>query len=205
MGSSERNQRIQSSRTQTSNMKTLLLLSILGLALISADLQTEEDRYTEEADVVAVDDSAEAMDDLKDEMEDSRRKRKRPTCTYYRANFNANEPIAAPTDGVVTSPSSQQTQIESFNKQTPQIVYFAPNGENDVTGTVTASTTSAGELKFDWDLAGLEESTDASGKNGIHIHYGTSCASEVTVKGDAPSDTNDPALNANKGHYYNPA
>merc|ERR1712166_522782 len=205
MGSSERNQRIQSSRTQTSNMKTLLLLSILGLALISADLQTEEDQYTEDADVVAVDDSAEAMDDLKDEMEDSRRKRKRPTRTYYRANFNANEPIAAPTDGVVTSPSSQQTQIESFNKQTAQIVYFAPNGENDVTGTVTASTTSAGELKFDWDLAGLEESTDASGKNGIHIHYGTSCASEVTVKGDAPSDTNDPALNANKGHYYNPA
>merc|ERR1712166_422523 len=213
MGSSERNQRIQSSRTQTSNMKTLLLLSILGLALISADLQTEEDRYIEEADVVAVDDSAEAMDDLKDEMEDSRRKRKRPTRTYYRANFNANEPIAAPTDGVVTSPSSQQTQIESFNKQTAQIVYFAPNGENDVTGTVTASTTSAGELKFEWDLAGLQESTDASGKNGIHIHYGTSCASEVTVKGDAPSahPTNpadpdyNPALNANKGHYYNPA
>merc|ERR1712166_1187118 len=198
MGSSERNQRIQSSRTQTSNMKTLLLLSILGLALISADLQTEEDRYIEEADVVAVDDSAEAMDDLKDEMEDSRRKRKRPTRTYYRANFNANEPIAAPTDGVVTSPSSQQTQIESFNKQTAQIVYFAPNGENDVTGTVTASTTSAGELKFDWDLAGLEESTDASGKNGIHVHYGTSCASEVTVKGDAPTG-------ANKGHYYVPA
>merc|ERR1712166_450378 len=48
------------------NMKTLLLLSILGLALVSADLQTEEDRYTEEADVVAVDDSAEAMDDLDD-------------------------------------------------------------------------------------------------------------------------------------------
>merc|ERR1712166_1009443 len=198
MGSSERNQRIQSSRTQTSNMKTLLLLSILGLALISADLQTEEDRYIEEADVVAVDDSAEAMDDLKDEMEDSRRKRKRPTRTYYRANFNANEPIAAPTDGVVTSPSSQQTQIESFNKQTAQIVYFAPNGENDVTGTVTASTTSAGELKFDWDLAGLEESTDASGKHGIHVHYRKSCDSEVTVKGDAPTG-------ANKGHYYVPA
>merc|ERR1712166_341118 len=198
MGSSERNQRIQSSRTQTSNMKTLLLLSILGLALISADLQTEEDRYIEEADVVAVDDSAEAMDDLKDEMEDSRRKRKRPTRTYYRANFNANEPIAAPTDGVVTSPSSQQTQIESFNKQTAQIVYFAPNGENDVTGSVTASTTSAGELKFDWDLAGLEESTDASGKHGIHVHYRKSCDSEVTVKGDAPTG-------ANKGHYYVPA
>lgn len=47
-------------------MKTLLLLSILGLALVSAELQTEEDRYTEEADVVAVDDSAEAMDNLDD-------------------------------------------------------------------------------------------------------------------------------------------
>merc|ERR1712166_1719649 len=149
--------------------------------------------------------SADEMDDLKDEMEDSRRAGCSSGFTYYNAKFDENEPIAAPTDGVGTSPKSQQTQIESFNKQTAQIVYFAPNGENDVTGTVTASTTSAGELKFEWDLAGLEESTDASGKNGIHIHYGTSCASEVTVKGDAPTDTNDPALNANKGHYYNPA
>ena len=37
-------------------MKTLLLLSILGLALVSAKLQSE-DHYTKEADVVAVDDS----------------------------------------------------------------------------------------------------------------------------------------------------
>merc|ERR1740117_7113 len=43
-------------RIQTTNMKTLLLLSILGLALVSAELRTE-DHYTEEADVVAVDDS----------------------------------------------------------------------------------------------------------------------------------------------------
>ena len=42
-------------------MKTLLLLSILGLALVSADLQSE-DHYTEEAGVVAVDDSAEAVE-----------------------------------------------------------------------------------------------------------------------------------------------
>ena len=40
-------------------MKTLLLLSVLGLALVSAKLQSE-DHYTKEADVVAVDDSAEA-------------------------------------------------------------------------------------------------------------------------------------------------
>merc|ERR1712086_1059387 len=73
------------------NMKTLLLLSILGLALVSADLKTE-DQHTEEADVVAVDDSAEAMDDL--DGEDSRRSRGGSSCTTYRAVLGPNEPLA---------------------------------------------------------------------------------------------------------------
>merc|ERR1712153_56118 len=73
------------------NMKTLLLLSILGLALVSADLKTE-DQHTEEADVVAVDDSAEAMDDL--DGEDSRRSRGGSSCTTSRAVLCPNEPLA---------------------------------------------------------------------------------------------------------------
>jgi hypothetical protein len=40
-------------------MKTVLLLSILGLALVCAELRTE-DQHTEDADVVAVDDSADS-------------------------------------------------------------------------------------------------------------------------------------------------
>merc|ERR1712153_91135 len=74
------------------NMKTLLLLSILGLALVSAELQHGEDQHTEEADVVAVDDSAEAMDDL--DGEDSRRSRGGSSCTTYRAVLGPNEPLA---------------------------------------------------------------------------------------------------------------
>merc|ERR1712166_976849 len=173
------------------------------------------------------------MDDLKDEMEDSDSRRSKKSCpsgfTHYQAEFDKDEPIAAPTDGVGTSPESQTAQIKSFNKQTAQMSAFtyAFLLPVRVSGTVTASTTSAGELKFEWDLAGLEASIDGleapgeepsvtgtpnptadRGKNGIHTHYGNSCDSEVTVKGDAPfdiTDPNDPVKNANAGHYYNPA
>merc|ERR1712195_187905 len=56
---------------QTSNMKNaLLLLSIVGLALVCADLHTE-DQYTEDANVMAVDDSTDEVDDSTDEMDDS--------------------------------------------------------------------------------------------------------------------------------------
>merc|ERR1712166_160935 len=60
---------------------------------------------------------------------------------------------------------------------------------NAVTGSVTASTTKTGELKLEWDLEGPTPNTPStgSGKNGIHIHYGTTCDSETTVKGDAPT------------------
>merc|ERR1740117_2211640 len=176
------------------------------------------------------------MDDLKDEMEDSDSRRSKKSCpsgfTHYQAEFDEDEPIAAPTDGVGTSPESQTAQIKSFNKQTAQMsvigqAAISASVYHHVSGTVTASTTSAGELKFEWDLAGLEASIDGleapgeepsvtgtpnptadRGKNGIHIHYGNSCDSEVTVKGDAPfdiTDPNDPVKNANAGHYYNPA
>merc|ERR1712166_756213 len=160
-------------RTQSSTMKTalrLLLLSVVGLALVFAELHGE-DQYTEDANVVAVDDTA-AMDYSADEMDDLK-----------------DEPIAAPTDGVGTSPESQTAQIKSFNKQTAQMSAFtyAFLLPVRVSGTVTASTTSAGELKFEWDLAGLEASIDGleapgeepsitgtpnptadRGKNGIH-------------------------------------
>merc|ERR1712166_1548774 len=80
--------------------------------------------------------------------------------THYQAEFDKDEPIAAPTDGVGTSPESQTAQIKSFNKQTAQMSAFtyAFLLPVRVSGTVTASTTSAGELKFEWDLAGLEAS-----------------------------------------------
>jgi len=57
------------SDTTNMSLKILFVLSILVLAMVSAALQTDEDRYVyteEEADVVAVDGSAEAMDDLDD-------------------------------------------------------------------------------------------------------------------------------------------
>merc|ERR1712195_282064 len=77
---------------QTSNMKNaLLLLSIVGLALVCADLHTE-DRYTEDANVMAVDDSTDDMDEYDDEMEDSRRGNNNCPAgvgfTYYEAKFN---------------------------------------------------------------------------------------------------------------------
>merc|ERR1712195_226936 len=60
--------------TQSSDMKTiLLLLSVSGLALVCAELQHGEDQHTEDANVVAVDDSAAAMDDATDKKDDSRR------------------------------------------------------------------------------------------------------------------------------------
>jgi len=62
-----------------------------------------------------------------------------------------------------------------------------------VTGVATASTTKKGGLELEWSLTGLEKGS----KGGIHIHYGTSCQSEATIKGDAPAG-------ANKGHYYVP-
>merc|ERR1712166_609393 len=46
-------------KTATSNMKTILLLSIVGLALVCAE-QHAEDQHTEDANVVAVDDSADS-------------------------------------------------------------------------------------------------------------------------------------------------
>merc|ERR1711865_83925 len=52
----------QSPREMSSTMKiALLLLSIVGLALVCADQHTE-DQYTEDTDVVAVDDSDDEMD-----------------------------------------------------------------------------------------------------------------------------------------------
>merc|ERR1712166_1426143 len=76
-------------------MKTvhLLLLSILGVALVCAEVHAE-DQYTEDADVVAVDDSAAAMEDLDEEMEDTRRAGCSAGFTHYKANFDTNEPLA---------------------------------------------------------------------------------------------------------------
>ena len=74
----------------------LLLLTILGVALVCAELQTE-DQYTEYANVVAVDDSAPAdeMEDFEDdEMPDSRRAGCSAGSTYYKATFDEAEPLA---------------------------------------------------------------------------------------------------------------
>merc|ERR1712166_832776 len=71
---------------------------------------------------------------------------------------------------------------------------LAPYSPTTVTGTVDATITEDGKLKLNWSLNGLDENSDG----GIHIHYGNTCQSEATVKGDAPTG-------ANKGHYYVPA
>lgn len=77
-------------------MKTvLLLLSVVGLALVCAELHGE-DQYTEDANVLAVDDSAD-MEEFDDaDMEDSRRAGISCSAGFkvYTAFFDANEPLA---------------------------------------------------------------------------------------------------------------
>merc|ERR1712166_1018766 len=240
-------------KTQSSDMKTaflLLLLSVVGLGLVCAELHGE-DQYTEDANVVAVDDSAAAMDesaddemeDFDDEMDDSRRNqdRRRKWHSFknkLKANFHF--PGQLETEVIVSQTKRQQLQTlakwsaqfsefnndicpsgtfnwhvheypvsetaSNFRTMNTQIKSF--NTQNGVTGTVTASTSNDGKhLTLDWDLEGLPafslpiptaSTSSSTGSNGIHVHYGTSCDSEATVKGDAPDG-------ANAGHYYNPA
>merc|ERR1712195_13173 len=235
-------------KTQSSDMKTallllpVLLLSVVGLGLVCAELHGE-DQYTEDANVVAVDDSAAAMDESADEMDDSRRNqdRRRKWHSFknkLKANFDFFGKLKA--EVIVSQTNWQQLQTEAkwsakFNEfnndicpsgtfnwhvheyavsetasnirtMNTQIKSF--NTQNGVTGTVTASTSSDGKhLTLDWDLEGLPafslpipgaSTSPSTGSNGIHVHYGTSCDSEATVKGDAPDG-------ASAGHYYVPA
>jgi len=251
-------------------MKTvtlLLLLSILGVALVCAEVHAE-DQYTENADVVAVDDSAAGsrriwaswkhkynanfnFDGLKADIEVSQTHWDQyintakwsskftefndDICPGGQLNWHVHQYPVSQTawdganirdvaatgnapgcDASITGGhydptfacggASQNNAVNRIEKA--QIEYFAsestaekpaesgnvgPYSPTTVTGPVTASTTEDGELELTWDLSGLEP--NASG--GIHVHYGTTCESEVTVKGDAPTG-------ANAGHYYFP-
>jgi LysM repeat protein len=73
--------------------------------------------------------------------------------------------------------------------------YFVAGGHSPATirGLVSVSMTNA-----DLSLTALLEGVERSAVGGIHIHYGTSCASESTIEGSAP-------LGAYKGHFYSPA